>query len=104
MPDEKAFNLLHEPWILVRKPEGKVDEVSLLDLFRHAPDYQGLAGELSTQDVAVLRLLLAILHAVFGRYDLEGNFQPISSPTVALERWKSLWDKGAFPKIGRAHV
>ncbi len=97
MPDEKAFNLLHEPWILVRKPDGKADEVSLLDLFRHAPDYQGLAGELPTQDVAVLRLLLAILHAVFGRYNLEGNFQPVSSPTVALERWKALWDLDAFP-------
>lgn len=97
MPDEKAFNLLHEPWILVMNPDGKAEEVSLLDLFRRAPDFQGLAGELPTQDVAVMRLLLAILHAVFGRYDLEGNFQPISSPSGALESWKALWDMGAFP-------
>src|SRR5690554_586482 len=97
MPDEKAFNLLHENWILVRMPDGKVKEVSILDLLRDAPDYQGLAGELPTQDVATLRLLLAILHAVFGRYDLEGNFRPISSPGEALERWKSLWDSEDFP-------
>lgn len=97
MPDEKVFNLLHKEWVLVRKPDGEVEEVSLLDLFRNAPTFQGLAGELPTQDVAILRVLLAILHAVFGRYDLEGNFSPISSPGQALERWKSLWDKGEFP-------
>lgn len=97
MNEEKAFNLLHEKWILVMRPDGRVDEISPLDLFRHAQDYQGLAGELPTQDVAVLRLLLAILHAVFGRYDVEGEFCPIASPGEALKRWKSLWDNGVFP-------
>lgn len=97
MPDEKAFNLLRENWILVRKPDGKVKEISLINLFRDAPDYHGLAGELPTQDIAILRLLLAILHAVFGRCDLQGNHRQLSSPGEALERWKSLWDNGAFP-------
>jgi len=95
--NERAFNLLHEPWILVMKPDGVTEEVSLLELFRRAPEFQGLAGELPTQDVAVLRLLLAILHAVFGRYDLNGDFAPFSSPAGALTRWKALWDRGAFP-------
>lgn len=94
---EKAFNLLHEPWILVMKPDGEAEEVSLLNLFRSAPKWRGLAGELPTQDVAVLRLLLAILHAVFGRYDLDGEYRPPSSPGDALERWKALWDRGSFP-------
>ena len=67
---EKEFCLLHEHWILVMRKDGKTEEVSLLDLYRHAQDYQRLAGELPTQDVAVLRLLLAILHAIFARYDL----------------------------------
>lgn len=97
MIDGRAFNLLHEDWILVRKPDGKLEEVSILDLFRYAPDYQSLAGELPTQDIAILRLLLAILHAIFGRYDLEGNFNPLSSPGQALERWKSLWDSEELP-------
>lgn len=96
MPEEE-FNLLYEPWILVMKPDGEPDEVNLLDLFRRAPEFKGLAGELPTQDVAVLRLLLAVLHAVFGRYDPDGNLYPIKSPGDALERWKSLWDRGAFP-------
>jgi len=97
MPDSIKFNLLHEEWILVRKPNGQMKEVSILDLFRGAPTYQSLAGELPTQDVAILRVLLAILHAVFARYDIEGNYSPISSPGDALQRWKSIWDMGEFP-------
>lgn len=94
---EKEFNLLHEPWILVMEPNGEMKEVSLLELFRRAQEFRSLAGELPTQDVAVLRLLLAILHAVFARYSPEGEFDPISSPRGALTRWKALWDRGAFP-------
>ncbi|MCL5981577.1 MAG: type I-E CRISPR-associated protein Cse1/CasA [Firmicutes bacterium] len=94
---EKEFNLLHEPWIQVIKPDGAAQEVSLLELFRRAPEWRGLAGELPTQDVAVLRQLLAILHAVFGRYDLDGSYDPPSSPAAALKRWKAIWYLGRFP-------
>lgn len=94
---EKEFCLLHEPWILVMKSDGSTEEVSLLELFRRAPEYLKLAGELPTQDVAILRLLLAILHAVFGRYDTDGSWSPLTSPEAALKRWKKIWDKGTFP-------
>ncbi|QGT99546.1 CRISPR-associated protein, Cse1 family [Candidatus Syntrophocurvum alkaliphilum] len=94
---EKEFNLLNEPWIMVMKEGGETQEVSILELFRKAPEHRSLAGELPTQDVAILRLLLAVLHAVFGRYDINGNFAPLASPYAALERWKALWDKGSFP-------
>lgn len=94
---EKEFCLLHEPWILVMKSGGSTEEVSLLDLFRRAPEFLKLAGELPTQDVAILRLLLAILHAVFGRYDTDGSWSPLTSPEAALKRWKKIWDEGTFP-------
>lgn len=94
---EKEFNLLYEPWILVKNHDGSIEEVSLIELFRNAPCYQGLAGELPTQDIAILRLLLAIVHAVFARYDLEGEHVPITSPGIALQRWKALWEKQTFP-------
>lgn len=94
---EKEFNLLHEPWILVKDQGGSVEEVSLTELFRNAPRYQGLAGELPTQDIAILRLLLAILHAVFARYNLEGEHAPITSPGIALQRWEALWEKRMLP-------
>lgn len=94
---EKEFNLLYEPWIMVMCPDGEIEEVSLLEVFHRAPQWRGLAGELPTQDVAVLRLLLAVLHAVFARYDLEGTLAPISSPDIALQRWKYLWNRESFP-------
>lgn len=94
---EKEFNLLYEPWISVMRPDGKTEEVSILEVFRHAPEWRGLAGELPTQDVAVLRLLLAILHAVFARHDVDGADSPIIRPADARRRWKALWDKGCFP-------
>jgi CRISPR system Cascade subunit CasA len=95
--NEKEFNLLHEPWILVKKQVGSTEEVSIVELFRNTARWQSLAGELPTQDIAILRLLLAILHAVFARYDLEGESAPITSPGIALQRWKALWERQEFP-------
>lgn len=94
---EKEFNLLHEPWIMVMRKDGETEGISMLELYGKASEYRSLAGELPTQDVAILRLLLAVLHAVFGRYDINGTFSPPESPGAALERWKALWDKGSFP-------
>lgn len=94
---EKEFNLLHEPWILVMKPDGEIEEVSILDAFKRAAEFRGLAGELRTQDVAVMRLLLAILHVVFARFDVNGNPGQFKSPFDALDRWEALWKMGAFP-------
>lgn len=95
--NDKEFNLLYEPWVLVRKPDGSTEELSLKEVFLNAPAYQGLAGELPTQDISILRLLLAIVHAVFARYGLYGESAPINSPGAALQRWKALWDRRAFP-------
>lgn len=92
MTDERAFNLLHDDWILVRGPDGGIEEVSLLNLFRNAPNYQGLAGELPTQDVAILRLLLAVLYAALA----DDNDYP-QDYGEALDRWESLWNKKEFP-------
>ena len=75
MEKDKEFNLLDEAWIRVIYPDCREKEVSLLDLFRHAHEYEGLAGETSAQNTAVLRVLLAILHAVFEHTDAEGRNQ-----------------------------
>ncbi len=103
---DKEFNLLHEPWICVMTPDADVREVSILDAFRHAHEYRALSGELPTQNVAILRLLLAILHAVFGRCDIDGNYFDEDGESNALcdlesedayDRWQSLWELGKFP-------
>lgn len=94
---EKAFNLLYEPWILVLNLDGQTEEVSLLTVLERAHEFRGLAGELPTQDVAILRLLMATLYATFTRADEQGNRKPIETAPEALERWKRLWELKHFP-------
>ncbi len=95
--ENKTFNLLDEPWIRVIFPDCREDEVSLKQLFAGAHTYTDLAGELPTQNAAVLRLLLAVLHAVFYRVDEQGNPYEIESPDDAYDRWQALWEMGCFP-------
>lgn len=94
---EKAFNLLHEDWIIVKRNDGSTEEVSLLDAFRRAHEFRGLAGELPTQDVAILRLMLAVLYAVFTRMDEQGNPSLLKREDDAFNRWKALWDCDTIP-------
>lgn len=70
---EIEFNLLTEPWIRVRLRDNTVREVSLTEALVSAQDYVDLAGEMPTQNAAVLRLLLAVLFTVFSRVDAKGN-------------------------------
>ena len=118
------FNLLSEPWIrVVTDSKGKMQEVSMLELFENAQKYLRLAGETEAQNFAMLRLLLAVLHTVFSRLDVNGKpyagvnlderFKPISEKISSghddyyrdLETtWYSLWELGAFPDIVRDYL
>lgn len=95
--NDGEFNLLDEPWIKVIDKDCDIHEVSLIELFGHAHDYRDLCGELPTQDFAMLRLLLAVLHTVFSRYDVSGSEFPLDDPDDALDRWSELWENGRFP-------
>ena len=95
--NDKDFNLLDEPWIRVIDKDCGIHEVSLIGLFEDAHVYRDLCGELPTQDFAVLRLLLAVLHTVFSRYDENGDERPLEDSDDALERWKELWENRKFP-------
>lgn len=95
---EKEFDLLREPWVPVMDGACEVKEVSLTDALVHAHEYRELAGELSTQNVALLRLLLAVMHAVFERVDADGNDSPITDAGIAVERWQTLWENGRLPE------
>ena len=94
---EIEFNLLTEPWIRVRLRDNTVREVSLTEALVSAQDYVDLAGEMPTQNAAVLRLLLAVLFTVFSRVDVKGEPRPLMQSDDALERAVAA---GAFP--GRA--
>lgn len=96
---EKLFNLIDEPWILVRKNSGETTEVSLLDALTHAHEYDALAGELPTQDVAILRLMLAVLYTVFTRYNADGSEREyVPDFDDMVDMWKEVWDSGYLPE------
>lgn len=78
-----TFDLITEPWIRVRFSTGETTEVSLHDAFARAHQIKAIAGELATQDVAILRLLLAILRR--SHPDAQGT-----------EAWGELWRSGRF--------
>lgn len=70
MVDSQKFNLATDPWIKVVTVESNQEKmVSLIDLFKNAADYRQLAGDMHSQDFALLRLLLAILTTVYSRVD-----------------------------------
>ncbi|MFT4104374.1 MAG: type I-E CRISPR-associated protein Cse1/CasA [Lacrimispora sp.] len=114
------FNLLDEKWLVVMTGEnGETGEASLKELFQNAHKYKRLAGETPTQDFAVLRLLLAVLHTVFTRFTATGEFYEwiaVDESTFQVKKeideediqdykedlymtWKILWEKGEFPDI-----
>lgn len=66
------YNLLDEKWIQVASKDT-VEKVSIKELFAGAANYKELAGDMKTQDFAVMRVMLAILHTVFSRFDSNGD-------------------------------
>lgn len=84
-----TFNLVDEPWIKVLKQDNSVEEVSLRQFFRHTNDYVDLAGELPTQDAAVLRILLTILYRAF---DVDPG-----DPEESIEAWVEAWNSKELP-------
>ena len=116
------FNLLEENWIRVLE-EGEMKEVSLITLFENAEKYRCLAGEMATQDFAMLRFLLAVLHTVFSRVNADGeayDFLEIDEKfrqkeavseddeeeynDALMETWKTLWQRGKFPSVVRKYL
>lgn len=94
---ESKFNLLDEPWVLVRKPDETVETVSLTEALLNAQTYLDLAGETRTQDAAVLRLLVAIVHKVILENDLDGVPSLLEDPDECYDRWDEVWSSGHLP-------
>lgn len=86
------YNLLDEKWILVLDKKGKMQEFSILDVFRQAKEIIGLANELPTLDIAILRLLLAIMHSSLAR--------KVCDYSEGIKLWSELWENSLpFEKI-----
>lgn len=96
--EERIFSLLEEPWICVLGVDGSPAKLSLVEALTQAHQIRDLAGESRTQDGAMLRLLLAVVHTVFSRVNEHGIPEEISTVQEALRRWEALWALGAFPQ------
>ncbi|OXZ31236.1 hypothetical protein B9N57_01470 [Finegoldia magna] len=118
------FNLIDEPWIsVVTDYKGSTKLVGLREFFQNAETYIDFAGDMPTQDFAVMRFILAILHTVFSRFDANGNpyefikvndkmlqLEPILKEDESkyrrklMETWANLWEKGKFPEVVIAYL
>lgn len=96
--NETEFNLLDEPWIRVLDMQNSIQEVSLKELLLQAHTFRAFSGELPTQDAAVMRVALALLHAVFSRTDETGNGDPPEEEDDAVQLWKRIWEAGKLPE------
>lgn len=83
-PPPVSFDLVTQPWIPVLRLDGVEEELSLLGIFEHAARVRRLVGDVPTQEFALLRLLLAVLHdAVDGPKEVED--------------WGELWAQESLP-------
>lgn len=89
MTASSTFNLVDEPWIEVLITTGESQTLSIRDVFHRSSEIRQLAGELPTQDAAVLRLLLAILYRAL----------PVSEgdEESTTEVWHAWWQERALP-------
>lgn len=96
--NEIEFNLLDEPWIRVMDSDCQIKEVSLEDALLNAHEYKALKGEMPTQDIVILRLMLAVVHTVFSRVDIYGDESELEDADDAVDMWKSLWNNKKLPE------
>jgi CRISPR system Cascade subunit CasA len=82
-----SFDLTTRPWIPVLRRDGSQDELSLREVFAQAPRLRRIVGDLPTQEFALVRLLLAVVHdALDGPQDIED--------------WSDLWaDEQCFAPV-----
>jgi CRISPR system Cascade subunit CasA len=82
------FNLLNEPWLPCIRADGVPVELSLQETLGQAHTLRELQGETPLVTAALHRLLLAILHRVFG--------------PESRKDWRQLWRAGRWDETALA--
>ncbi|MDB4873143.1 MAG: CRISPR-associated protein Cse1 family [Gemmatimonadales bacterium] len=80
-PPAPSYDLTRSRWLPVQRQDGTEHLLSLVEVFAQADDLRRLVGDVPTQEFALLRLLLAVLH------------DAIEGP-VDLDHWQELWKTG----------
>ncbi|MEU1710089.1 type I-E CRISPR-associated protein Cse1/CasA [Streptomyces sp. NPDC005706] len=83
-----SFDLTAQPWIPVLRLDGSQVELSLREVFEQAHGLRRIVGDLPTQEFALVRLLLAVVHdALDGPQDTDD--------------WAQLWaHEDCFAPVG----
>lgn len=99
-----TFNLIENPWVRVLRQNGQVEELGLRAVLAQAGKIPELADDSPLVNVAVLRLLLAVLHAATWRADDLGDKRakwarwwstrtlPMEDIESYFEKWQSRFD------------
>jgi CRISPR system Cascade subunit CasA len=82
-----SFNLIDQSFLPVVGSDGRSEELSLRASLHHAHELQELRDDSPLVTAALHRLLLAVLHRVFG---------PVNEDTWAHLRDRKRWDAGAL--------
>jgi CRISPR system Cascade subunit CasA len=77
-----SFDLLQAPWVPCIRADGTSVELGLRDTLAQAHELRELHGESPLVVAALYRLLLAVLHRVFG--------------PASYEEWAALWEAGRW--------
>lgn len=76
------FNLIEEPWIPIVDHSGIPRQINLREALVNAHRYRGISASLPHTNAALYRILLAVLHRVFGPRD--------------DQEWQGLWEQQCF--------
>ncbi|MFJ8210642.1 type I-E CRISPR-associated protein Cse1/CasA [Streptomyces sp. NPDC096033] len=94
-----SFDLVSRAWLPVQLRDGTAAELSLKEVFARASDIRRLVGDVPTQEFALMRLLLAILHdAVNGPEDIDAwqelseSREPFAAVGPYLDRHRERFD------------
>jgi CRISPR system Cascade subunit CasA len=82
--EEPAFSLIREPWIKTIDLDGSKKTRSLHDVFEDINSIKTLSGDNVTQDVSILRILLAIVYDALN--------------PVLTDDWKKWFTENTLPK------
>jgi CRISPR system Cascade subunit CasA len=77
-----SFNLINEPWVPCVRADGSPVELGLREVLVQAHELRELGGDSPLVTAALHRLLLAVLHRVFG--------------PPGYDAWYALWQRGRF--------
>ncbi len=105
MNEEIEFNLIDVPWLPVEERGGGLSEVGLRDALARAHEVRGLWGATPMMTVALHRLLLAVLHRVFGPTDADAwgrLWQQWQFDVTALDEYLEHW-RGRFDLFALEH-